>query len=401
MAQIKRYFRYLVCFLKLVTASVIVRLFRRDLLKENLWLFQEKHTEARDNGYHLYRYIKEEHPEIRAYYSIVRGSPDELKIKSYRATIEADSLKHYMYWIAARYSISSQAFGAAPYPAEHLYRFRHFCRKDQETVYLKHGIDHNEHTHALDWSATGFSLVCCAAAREQAYIMQTYGYPADVAQLTGLCRYDHLMRAGVPKKQILVMPTARCWLRANVVEKEATQDEISQFLQSDFYRNFQALLTDEQLLVRTRECGYTIVFYLHYALQSYTKAFLPFQNETVRIADREHDDVQQLMMESAVMVTDYSSVFFDFAYMKKPEVFFQFDQMEFRKAHYRKGYFDHARDGFGPVYTTSRDVADELIRLLETGCAMDSKYCERVEQFFAFFDDRNCERAYRAIQNLE
>ncbi len=392
---------YLVCFIKLMTASAVVRLFRRDLLKENLWLFQEKHTEARDNGYHLYRYIKEKHPEIRAYYSIVKGSPDELKIRDYRTTIEADSLKHYMFWIAARYSISSQAFGAAPYPTEHLYRFRQFCRKDQQTIYLKHGIDHNEHTHALDWKATGFSLVCCAAAREQEYIMQTYGYPADVARLTGLCRYDRLMKAGAPKKQILVMPTARNWLRANIVEKEATGDEMLRFLQSDFYRNFRALLTDEHLLTSAREYGYTIVFYLHYALQSYTKAFLPLQNETVRIADREHDDVQQLMMKSAIMVTDYSSVFFDFAYMKKPEVLFQFDEAEFRKAHYRKGYFDYSKDGFGPVYTTPRDVADELIRLLGNGCTMASEYIAKAEEFYAFFDDRNCERTYRAIQHME
>ena len=222
-----------------------------------------------------------------------------------------------------------------------------------------------------------------------------------MAQLTGLCRYDRLMQAGVPKKQILVMPTARCWLRAGIVEKEATKDEMSQFLQSDFYRNFQTLLTDEQLLEKARDYGYTIVFYLHYALQSYTKGFLPLQNETVRIADRENDDVQQLMMESAVMVTDYSSVFFDFAYMKKPEVFFQFDEAEFRGSHYRKGYFDYAKDGFGPVLTTSRDVADELIRLLGTGCAMASEYLAKAEHFFAFFDERNCERTYCAIRNME
>ena len=389
------------CLIKLFFASLIVRVFRRGLLRENLWLFQEKHTEARDNGYHFYRYVKENHPEIKAYYSIVKGSPDAAKIEHYGTSINADSFKHYMYWVAAKYSINSQPYGAAPYPTYVLYRFRWLCRKDQKTVYLKHGVDKDELPHVLDHDKTRFSLIAFVADREKEFMQKMFGYPDGVAQLLGFCRYDRLSTVPAPKKQILVMPTFRLWLTAKDNERQATEEEFARFRESDFYKNYQALLTNADLLAAAGESGYQIVFYLHYSLQSYAKAFLPFQNETVVIADREHYDVQQLLMESAAMVTDFSSVFFDFAYMRKPEVFFQFDEDTYRKGHYKQGYFEYRRDGFGPVYTTAEEVSGKLIALMKSGCVMDPEYLAKVDSFFAFFDNQNCERTFQAVQHLE
>ena len=400
MARIKRYLRYLKHIVKLIAAYIAVHVFRRGLLREDLWLVQEKHTEARDNGYHFYAYLREKHPELHAYYVIVKGSPDEEKIKKYGPPIAAESFSHCMYWIAAKYSVNSQPYGACPYPTNISYRFRSLCRKDQKTVYLKHGIYKDELAHDLDYANTHFSLVCCAAKIEQEFIQKTYGYPPNVAQLLGLCRFDRLAKAEPPKKQILVMPTFRKWLKAEKIEFDATDAECARFRESDFYRNYETLLTDERLLSAARARGYSIVFYLHYSLQSYRKAFLPFQNSAVVIADRQHYDVQRLMMESAVMVTDFSSVFFDFAYMKRPEIFFQFDEAVFRKDHYKTGYFDYRRDAFGPVYTAPEEVTNELIRLLGEGCAPRKEYLDKAARFFAFFDSGNCERTYNAIRQL-
>ena len=401
MARWRHYSQFFVILCKLAAAYVILHVFRRGLLRENLWLFQEKHTEARDNGYHLYRYVKQFQPEIHAYYSIVRGSPDESKLQSFGGLIPAETLKHYIYWLAAKYSVNSQPHGAAPAPTYILYRFRRFCRKDQKVVFLQHGITKDELSHELmDYSNTRFSLFSCAALPECAFVRQVFGYPPQVAQLLGFCRFDQLMRAGQPLKQILIMPTFRLWLIAEHLEQDATEAETARFEKSDFFLNFKRLLTDERLLNAARARGYSIVFYPHYSLQSYIKSFLPFRNETVVIADRQHYDVQRLMMESAAMVTDYSSVFFDFAYMKKPEIFLQFDEAQYRQGHYKPGYFDYRRDGFGPVYTEAGETVDELIRLIQSDCRMEDKYLQRVTAFFAFTDEKNCERTFHAIQQL-
>ena len=55
-----------------------------------------------------------------------------------------------------------------------------------------------------------------------------------------------------------------------------------------------------------------------------------------------------MLKESSMLITDYSSVFFDVAYMHKPIIYYQFDRDAFRQGHYQEGYFSYD-DGFGPV----------------------------------------------------
>ena len=50
------------------------------------------------------------------------------------------------------------------------------------------------------------------------------------------------------------------------------------------------------------------------------------------------------------MITDYSSVAFEMAYLKKAVLYYQFDEEEFFSGkHWQKGYFDYRKDGFGAV----------------------------------------------------
>ena len=86
-----------------------LHLLRRDLLRREIWLIAEKRTEARDNGYHLFRYLRERHPEIEAYYVITADSPDREKVERLGHVLTADSEEHFLYYIAAACSIGSQA----------------------------------------------------------------------------------------------------------------------------------------------------------------------------------------------------------------------------------------------------------------------------------------------------
>src|SRR5690554_2234410 len=59
---------------------------------------------------------------------------------------------------------------------------------------------------------------------------------------------------------------------------------------------------------------------------------------------------QQAFREGNLLVTDYSSVAFDFAYLREPVVYAQFDSDKiYRSYTYNKGYFSYVDGGFGPV----------------------------------------------------
>ena len=401
MNRIKTYIAFVKNGLRLIVAYIIVHLFQKNLLKCDLWIIQEKHTEARDNGYHLFKYLREKHPELQVHYVITSDSPDYPKVSKYNNVIEYESFRHFIYYVASKYSISSQPYGAIPYPSGWLYhKFSFLCRKDQKVIFLTHGIQKDELSHEFDFEKAHFSLICCAAKREQEFLIEAYGYSQKNAQLLGLCRFDNLYNNHCQKRQLLIMPTFRNYLVAADRTKKASNDENARFIISDFYEAYYSLLTDERILCASKRNNYSIVFYLHYSFQSYNDLFNTCANEVVMIADRINNDVQTLLMESSILVTDYSSVFFDFAYMGKPEVYFQFDEKEYRKGHYKKGYFDYERDGFGPVIKDLDKLIEYLIVLMENECPIEKRYLDRINSFFAFRDDHNCERTYEAIKYL-
>ena len=65
----------------------------------------------------------------------------------------------------------------------------------------------------------------------------------------------------------------------------------------------------------------------------------------------------------ALLVTDYSSVAFNAAYLDRPVVYYQFDRDDVvrGRAPRRKGYFDYERDGFGPVARTHDEAIAAIV----------------------------------------
>ena len=395
---IMRHMLNCICIIKMWISFILLIPFRRKMYSKDVWIVGEKGTEARDNGYHFYKYIREEHPEINAYFVISKDSSDLIKVQKYKNVIAQNSFKHYLYYLSSKVSASSQPFGAIPDPANKLFTIsKKLHRKDQVIIHLKHGITKDELPHILDYSNTKFDLICCVSERERTFMQEIHGYPDDNIKTTGFCRYDNLLKEHSVKKQILIMPTHRMWLQAANSDGSANKNEINRFENTDFYKTYAALLNDKVLLECAKKEGYKIVFYPHYALQPYIESFSKFADETVIIAGRKHYDVQQLLLDSALLVTDFSSVFFDFAYMDKPVIYYQFDEIQYREKHFKKGYLDYRKDGFGPVYDHKEDVVSEIVHIINNNCVMSELYRKRVDDFFVLRDTNNCKRVFEEV----
>ena len=83
--------------------------------------------------------------------------------------------------------------------------------------------------------------------------------------------------------------------------------------------------------------------------------------------------------------------------MRKPSIFYQFDEEEYYAKHYEKAYFDYRRDGFGDVCTNSEMALDSVDLIFENSFALNKNYLRAVEHFFPLFDNKNCERIYERI----
>lgn len=403
--RLKRLKEILSAYCKLFISLIYVRL-HKGLFKKKIWLITEKRDEARDNGYWLFKYIKETHPEVCAYYVINSTAPDRKKLLRWDdCLIEPDSWIHCVLFLAAEKNISSQNDGAHPFWKQlrhkDLIRWKKMSNPNQMVAFLQHGIIKDEIPHeSFDYGTNPMDCFIVSAEREKQFIIDTYGYPIQSVPNVGLCRFDNLFNnRNKTENIILVMPTWRKWLQPQ--QSDHNHSERLRFKQSSYFKAFYDLLMSERLLEFLREKGYRIVFYPHYEMQKYLNAFDGIQNEIVKICSKEKYDVQSLLIQAKILVTDYSSVFFDFIYMDKPLIYYQFDYEEFSNTHFKKGYFDYDTDGFGPILKEKEQVILYIMELIDNDCKNPKLYRERREAFFSRFDGQNSQRNYEYIKEFK
>lgn len=364
------------CAIKYVLCRAIPQFSRKER-----WVICERGTDARDNGYVFYRYLIENHPELQIYYLITADSTDYKKVAPH--AVIYGSFKNY--WVVAKASriISTHCYTALPVKSERVWRTlgleRKFC-------FLQHGIIKASLPY-LFGDRTAMRLFCTAGVSEYEYVRKSFLHPEGVVRCTGLARYDQLYSCKT-KNQILVMPTWRRWINSE-----------NAFLESEYYVAWCGLLSDERLLKYLSDTETQLVFYPHYEMQPYLKHFKPKSPQVV-LGDFDHYDVQKLLKESKMLITDYSSVFFDFAYMQKPIIYYQFDSDRFYRQHYSEGYFQTERDGFGAVVSKHEELVEQILKTAERGYEMELGYKVRTNSFFAHRDQLNCERIYQAIQSI-
>ena len=120
--------------------------------------------------------------------------------------------------------------------------------------------------------------------------------------------------------------------------------------------------------------NYTGVFCLHPYFSKQKEDFISNEYFALEI----QCNYSNLIKKASLLITDYSSIFFDFAYLKKPIVYSHFDIEEFRKFQYPEGYFVYEKDGFGPICKTIDCIVDELINQIINKCKIKKKYLKRI-----------------------
>lgn len=360
---------------------------------KHIWIVSERGTDARDNGYHFYRYVRERHPEQRAYYIIDRKSPDYPKVAALGNVVQRGSLKHWLLYLGAEVKISSHMNGFTPDSNWHYLQFVSRRRRNDKNVFLQHGVTKDDLKPCYR-NCTNINLFICGAKPEYDYILSRYGYSESELKYTGLARFDSLHNF-TTRRQVLIMPTWRRWLTKKIAT--ATLEDVQN---SVYLKSWSSFLQNKRLEELAEQYSIQFVFYPHYEMQSVLELF-PQGSEHVVIADFAHYDVQQLLKESMLLITDYSSVFFDFAYMEKPMLYYQFDEDEYRLRHYAQGYFDYRRDGFGEVVTDEEKLFDLMEQYLQNSCKIKQEYLQRIHRFFPLHDNKNCERIYTEILKLQ
>lgn len=375
----------------------IMRLFKR----KEIWLISDRVNKADDNGEHFFKYMVENHPEVKTYFILTKESPDYERVSKIGPILDPNENKYKLLFHRCDYVVSSHAENYIFNPLGNNGRFiqdqYHF-----KYIFLQHGIIKDDLSPWLNVNTKKMDMFVTSSVPEyESLLKYKYYYGPDIVKLTGLPRYDTLLnkQKGIkPKKQIMLSLTWRNSL-ASVIDKKTGQRMYNEkFKDTEYFKNMNNFMNDERILKVLREKGYTIKFCPHPNVLSQLKDFQ--ENDLVQI-ENNNINYQKEFCENSLLITDYSSIFFDFGYLKKPIIYFQVDKEEFFEGQlYNEGYFDYEKMGFGPVCDSYEKLVQETINLINRDCQLDEEYEKRIDNFFKFKDQKNCERVYNEITKL-
>ena len=359
----------------------------------DLWIVSEDKMEARDNGYWFFKYVCENHPEQECVYAISSKSMDYDKIRKIGQTVEYGSLKHWIMYLSSTKKISSQKSGN-PNAAIFYFLEVYDLIKDNR-IFLQHGVIINE-LKWLYYDVTKMNRFICGAYPEYEFITKTFGYPKGNVVYTGLARYDGLHDAK-PERIVLIMPTWREWI-ADEDHRLKEYEGTTEIPKTNYFLKWNAFLQDKRLKEIAEKFHVKFIFFPHRNMQKYMR-FFPSSNTWLQVMSAKDIDIQALLKKSALMITDYSSVFTDFLYMKKPVVFYQFDYDMFRKGQYGEGYFDYRNNPFANSFPDADGVILEITKILRRDFQVSKEFLEAHKFFFPKYDTSNCERIYNVVKN--
>ena len=393
--------------------GVIIRLIFSVLhpifVNKRIWLYMDLPQVAGDNGLELFKYVTKQKDNINHYFILDKSPIDEIEyltsskinkikrlfgnvpeseqykeIKKIGKIIPARSLKHRVYALFAEFIITSHPDNTIIYPFWGNYAHVGGFALSR-TIFLQHGVTKNDiSSWANDYDKPLVMFLTSAEREAQSLLDHNYGYDESIVKTLGFPRFDRLENN--PRREIVIMPSWR---------KQFNDFTPSEFVKTRFYKVFNHLITDDELIdILTKE-GYKLIFKPHRNLHKFIEAFTKHPDV---MFDLDLTNYAQTFNTASVLVSDYSSVSFDFAYLKKPVIYYQFDN----DYHFDvdNAYFKYESDGFGPVAKTHDEIKEMILNLIDKNCQMENKYQRRVDSFFKYHDRNNSKRVYEEILKL-
>ncbi len=353
---------------------------------KRIWIFMDLPYLADDNGINLFKYAVNIDDDIEKVFVLNRDNFAFDDVSQIGKTIEYGSIKHRIYALFAEKVISSHPDNGLVYPFWGNYPFLSGLVKFK-LIFLQHGITKDNISIWLNKADKNISLIVCASKLElESFFKYSYNYHRDVPQLLGFPRYDALEKKE-DYKEIVIMPSWRRYFHHSTKEK---------ILKSNYFNIYNNLINDSSLIDFCKNHGYKLIFKPHPNVYRFIELFETNDYVTIDSVSTSYNDI---FTHASLVITDYSSIAFDFAYLKKPVIYYHYDD----DYHFdiEESYFDYNTMGFGEVVDNQNVLVELIMEYIENDCKMKNQYSKRVDDFFEFRDKNNCKRVYEAIKNMD
>ena len=366
------------------------------LVSKKIWITFDQLFKGGDNGENFFKYVRnQQNSPVDIYYIINKNSEDyhRLRRKKYAGVVPFKSLMckilamHAQIVLATRVDVK-QYLGFSN--IEDAY-YRNLLK--YKVICLQHGLSIQEIAEYQNRLFDNTKLYFCASEYEIKNLMQNkYGYAKKNLILTGLPRYDAL--DSNPQKIILIAPTWRRNVTAGTNRKGETHLYSENFKYSEYYKIYNSLINNQKLISSAKRNGYRILYLIHPILSPQINDFI--SNDYVEIvpgADG-RTSYERILSEASLMITDHSGIQYDFAYMRKPIIYYHPKTLP---PQYMAKTMNYKEMGFGPICETESDLVSNIIFYIENQCEVQDEYLQRIDSFFKFKDRNNSKRIYNYL----
>jgi len=341
----------------------------------------------------IYEYMKDHYPEYTMYWSVdpryIRNFANkDLKI------IKRFSVKWLLMLASAKYWVSNS-------------RMPHWLPKPKHTIYVQ------------TWHGTPLKKL--ALDMEEVYIggMDAEKYKKDFLEESG--RWDYLIapneysseifrrafgfknemiESGYPRNDYLIkmkdadieelkkrlhLPTGK----KVILYAPTWRDD--QFNERGEYR-FRLQLDLRKMKERLGN-DYIILLRLHYLIKD---AVDISEYKGFAYDFSHHEDIRELYVLSDLLITDYSSVFFDYSILKRPMIFYVYDIEDYRDR-LRGFYFDFEKTAPGPLVKTTEGVIEEIKKMEEANFQLPHNFGVFYERFCSWEDGKASMRVVETV----
>lgn len=220
------------------------------------------------------------------------------------------------------------------------------------------------------------------------FLESKVGIDPSRVPVTGLPRHDYLLKAFGKinvKRKILIFPTWR---------ERLVRNDLASFVDSEFYKKYYCLVTSRRFLSILEKNNFEAVFFPHVEMSNFLDAFKAFESQRVSVSTANFS-LREEILESSVLITDYSSVAWEFSVLNKKTIFYHFDYDEYFS--HRGTYAKSSEDWSGEVAHTK----DEVLVLLEEEINKTGFEDSKVkEQYGLVADGSSCRRVFEEVNSI-
>lgn len=358
---------------------VLERLIFRRLPIRKDWILLESFfgRSYSDSPRALYEYLQDTYGNKYRYIWVMNNPSDELAKTGRHTLCRLESLRYVYYMARCGYRIFNV-------------RQPSWSKKRAGIVFLetwhgtplkKLGFDMGD----VFSSNPEFKSVFYHQAKEWDYLVSANSFSTDVFERAFGYGRERILEYGYPRNDILYAQD-RERIAGDVKKELGIPADRRVILYAPTWRDDQVISVGQyrfelalDLALLQREIGQDSVILLrtHYyvAQQMDLSAYTGFVYD-----GSQYEEVSRLYLVSDILITDYSSVFFDYANLRRPILFFAYDHESYAEE-MRGLYIDMEKELPGPVLTTN----EEVVRALQHIDEVSVRYRTRYEEFYRRF----------------